>query len=193
LRLQPLFEQSSGNALRGHLLTGPSFVSALDEWELDPRARSRGLRVFLGKPTPQQVGDRVLELAILLDGENLDVLHQILGQVQSCFHNAIIPEIWFYGEIGTLSFLRRSCAAYAAVDGGREYSAKSHSNVESGQGLLFVSCARDGADRMLAASKVPKAVASQVLVRMVAPPSNAQVGSKTKAKELSLRKKRGKL
>src|SRR5256885_1721221 len=56
--------------------------------------RPRGLR--RGDPFANQLGDRVLELLVLMHGANFYCTHQFVGQVKGRFHHlAIFPESWF--------------------------------------------------------------------------------------------------
>ncbi|MEA2559598.1 MAG: hypothetical protein QOH06_1102 [Acidobacteriota bacterium] len=90
-------KQHLGYPFRGHLVTRPGFVSALDERKLKASAHLRFWAVLLGKAAPQKLCYRVLELPVLLDRADLDSAYQFIRKIQRRLHRAIMPESWFSG------------------------------------------------------------------------------------------------
>src|SRR4051794_2379417 len=93
-----LLHQQFRHPLRGHLFAQSGLVSALYEGELDPSSDRRRRSGIPGQAASKQLRDRVLQLAVLLDGADLDGTHQIIRQVEGCFHAPILPAIWFSGK-----------------------------------------------------------------------------------------------
>lgn len=92
-----VFEQHFRHTLGRHLLTWSSLVCALDERQLEASAGRRWRAGLLSQASPQQAGDRVLELPVLLDRVDLHLAHQVVGQIEGCLHGAILPASWFSG------------------------------------------------------------------------------------------------
>jgi hypothetical protein len=55
-------------------------------------------RGALRQALPEQIGDGVLQLAVLLDGADLDLAYEIVGKVERGLDAPILPESWFYGD-----------------------------------------------------------------------------------------------
>jgi hypothetical protein len=74
-------QQNIGGPFRRHLLAGKSFMSALDEGEFHAATDLRRKKGLLSQAAPQQIGDHVLELPVLLDSADLYRTHYVIGQV----------------------------------------------------------------------------------------------------------------
>jgi hypothetical protein len=86
-----LGEQDFRDALRGHLDLRFRLVSTADQRQLDsPRSPGRGCRLSRETP-PQQLCDRVFELAVLFDGLELEVAHQVIGKLEGRLHPSQNP------------------------------------------------------------------------------------------------------
>jgi hypothetical protein len=79
VRLGLLLEQDLRRALRSDLFAVPRSVSASNEWEPDALAYPCGPNRLTSESALEEVGDRVFELAVILDGADLDRPHQLIG------------------------------------------------------------------------------------------------------------------
>jgi hypothetical protein len=93
------FEQDLLHSLRSQLVARTGGVSYMHKREFHPIADGLRSNRFLIQTVPEQLGDDILDLTVLFDRPHLHRAHQIIGYVKRRFHDAILPESWFAGNM----------------------------------------------------------------------------------------------